>query len=164
MLSDVEHSRRAAVNPTLAALIGRHLAAENAQDLPGTLATLHPDCRLEDLATSQTWPGHHRGAPHDRQWWTTFDVTVKRGPGQWSAWTADDGYIAEATWHGRHVGPFLGVAPSGRTIVQPFVVVLSFKDGLMLSERFHYDLASLLRQIGAEPIPALAGLQHRAVA
>ena len=28
----------------------------------------------------------------------------------------------------------------------------------MLSERFHYDLASLLRQIGADPIPALAGL------
>ena len=48
--------------------------------------------------------------------------------------------------------------------MQPFVVVLSFKDGLMLSERFHYDLASLLRQIGAEPIPALAGLQHRAAA
>ena len=33
--------------------------------------------------------------------------------------------------------------------------------GLMLSERFHYDLASLLRQIGADPIPALAALQHR---
>jgi hypothetical protein len=48
--------------------------------------------------------------------------------------------------------------------VQPFVVVLSFKDGLMLSERFHYDLASLLRQIDAEPIPALAALQYRAAA
>lgn len=42
------------MNPNLAALIGRHLAAENAQDLPGTLATLHPDCRFEDLATGQT--------------------------------------------------------------------------------------------------------------
>jgi hypothetical protein len=48
--------------------------------------------------------------------------------------------------------------------VQPVVVVLSFKDGLMPGERFHYDLASLLRQIGAEPIPALAGLQHRTAA
>ena len=89
---------------------------------------------------------------------------MKRGPGQPPAGPTDDGYIAEATWHGRHVGPFLGIAPTGRTIVQPFVVVLSFRDGLMLSERFHYDLASLLRQIGAEPIPALAGLQHRAAA
>ena len=45
--------------------------------------------------------------------------------------------------------------------MQPFVVVLSFRDGLMLGERFHYDLASLLRQIGADPIPALSGLAHR---
>jgi steroid delta-isomerase-like uncharacterized protein len=164
MLSEIEHSRRATMNPSLAALIGRHLAAENAQDLPGTLATLHPDCRFEDLATGQTWHGHDGAAAHYGQWWTTFDVTVKRGPGQSSAWTDGDGYIAEATWHGKHIGPFLGIAPTGRTIVQPFVVVLSFKDGLMLSERFQYDLASLLRQIGAEPIPALAGLQHRAAA
>ena len=52
----------------------------------------------------------------------------------------------------------------GRTIVQPFVVVLTFNDGLMSGERFHYDLASLLRQIGGEPIPALAGLDYRAAA
>jgi len=73
------------MNPSLAALIGRHLAAENAQDLPETLATLHPDCRFEDLATGQTWRGHDGAAQHYRQWWTTFDVTVKRGPGQSSA-------------------------------------------------------------------------------
>ena len=39
------------MNPALAELIGCHLTAENAQDLPGTLATLHPDCRFEDLAS-----------------------------------------------------------------------------------------------------------------
>lgn len=151
------------MNPTLAALVRRHLEAENAQDLAGTLATLHPDCRFDDLATGQTWHGHEGAAAHYRQWWTTFDVEVKRGPGQISAWTADDGYLAEATWHGRHVGAFLGIAPTGRPIVQPFVVVLSFKDGLMLGERFHYDLAALLRQIGDEPIPSLATLAHRPV-
>ena len=52
------------MNPTLAGLIGRHLAAENAQDLPGTFATLHPDCRFEDLATGQTWRGHDGAAAH----------------------------------------------------------------------------------------------------
>ena len=50
------------MNPALADLIGRHLAAENAQDLEGTLATLHPDCRFEDLATGQTWRGHDGAA------------------------------------------------------------------------------------------------------
>jgi hypothetical protein len=152
------------MNQQLADLVRRHLVAENGQDLPGTLATLHRDCRFEDLATGQAWLGHDGAAAHYRQWWTTFDVTVKRGPGQRASWTDDDGYIAEATWHGRHIGHFLGIEPTGRVIVQPFVVVLTFKDGLMLSERFQYDLASLLRQIGADPIPALGTLQHRVAA
>ena len=152
------------MNQALADLVRRHLVAENAQDMEGTLATLHPDCRFEDFATGQTWRGRDGATQHYRQWWTTFDVEVKRGPGQTSAWTADDGYIAEATWHGKHVGAFLGIEPTGRAIVQPFVVVLSFKDGLMLSERFHYDLASLLRQIGGEPIPSLGGLAYRVAA
>lgn len=144
-------------------LVGRHLKAENAHDLPATLATLHRDCHFEDLATGQVWHGHDGAAAHYRQWWTTFDVAVQRTPGQQAGWLGDDVYIAEATWRGRHVGSFLGIAPSGRTIVQPFVVVLSFRDGLMLGERFHYDLASLLRQIAPEPLPALGTLSHRAV-
>ena len=156
------------MNSELASLVQRHLKAENAHDLPGTLATLHPECRFEDRATGQSWSGHDGAAAHYGQWWTTFDVTVQRSPGQLSVWSPNDDqegfYMAEATWHGKHVGPFLGIAPSGRTIVQPFVVVLTFRDGLMLGERFHYDLASLLRQIGPEPIPALAGLAHRKAA
>ena len=151
------------MNPDLANLVRRHLTVENAQDLPGTLATLHPDCRFDDFATGQSWSGHAGAAAHYRQWWTTFDVKVQRGPGQ-GAWWTEGGYVAEATWHGRHIGPFLGLAPTGRPIVQPFVVILTFTDGLMSGERFHYDLASLLRQIGADPIPALAGLEHRRAA
>jgi ketosteroid isomerase-like protein len=152
------------MNQALAELVRRHLTAENAQDLDGTLATLHPECRFEDLATGQVWLGRDGAASHYRQWWTTFDVTVKRGPGQRAGWTEDEAYMAEATWHGRHVGRFLGIEPTGRPIVQPFIVVLTFKGGLMLSERFHYDLASLLRQIGADPIPALSRLQYRVAA
>ena len=38
-----------------------HLDAENAHDLPATLATVHPDCRFQDHATGQIgedrWPG-----------------------------------------------------------------------------------------------------------
>jgi steroid delta-isomerase-like uncharacterized protein len=149
------------MNPALLALIRRHLEAENAHDLPATLATLHPECRFDDFATGQSWFGHEGAGAHYRQWWTTFDVEVRRGEGQRPYTTADDVYIGEATWHGRHIGRFLGIEPSGRTIVQPFMVVLTFRDGLMLGERFHYDLASLLRQIGADPIPALAALDHR---
>lgn len=89
---------------------------------------------------------------------------MKRGPGQRGGWLEDGGYMAEVTWHGRHIGRFLGIEPTGRTIAQPFVVTLSFKDGLMLSERFQYDLASLLRQISVDPIPGLGQLPYRATA
>lgn len=151
------------MNNDHAQLVIRHLKAENAHDLPGTLSTLHAECRFDDLATGQTWHGHEGAAAHYRQWWSTFDVEVKRMPGQQAVWSAD-GYMAEATWHGRHIGRFLGIEPTGRAIVQPFVVVLSFRDGLMSGERFHYDLGSLLRQIGADPLPALGGLAYRAAA
>jgi hypothetical protein len=107
------------------------------------------------------WLGRDGAAAHYRQWWTTFDVTVRRGPGQRASWSEDGAYLAEATWHGRHIGSFLGHQATGRPIVQPFVVVLTFQDGLMLSERFHYDLGSLLRQIGPDPFPELSALPHR---
>ena len=139
---------------SLADLVRRHLVAENGQDLAGTLATLHPECHFEDLATGQSWHGHEGAAAHYRQWWTTFDVTVQRLADQSAGWPDDNTFIAEATWNGRHVGDFLGIAASGRTIAQRFVVVVGFRDGLMISERFHYDLASLLRQIGSNAVPA----------
>ncbi len=152
------------MDPKLAKLARRHLVAENEQDLEATLATLHPECRFDDLATGQTWHGRDGAAAHYRQWWTTFDVEVKRGPGQISAWTADNACMAEANWHGRHIGRFLGIEPTGRAIEQPFVVVLGFRDGLMVSERFHYDLGALLRQIGGPAFPALDELPYRKAA
>jgi steroid delta-isomerase-like uncharacterized protein len=152
------------LDTALADLARRHLAAENQQDLAATLATLHPQCRFDDLATGQTWHGLEGAAAHYQQWWTTFDVEVKREPGQVSAWTEDNVCMAEATWHGRHIGRFLGIEPTGRTIVQPFVVVLAFRDGLMVSERFHYDLNALLCQIGGSLLPALDDLPYRRAA
>jgi len=150
-------------NPNIR-LLHRHLEAENAQDLEGTLATLHPDCVFQDHATGQLWRGHSGAADHYRQWWTTFDVTVARLADQSAGWPDENTFIAEATWNGRHVGDFLGIPASGRDIQQRFVVVVGFRDGLMTSERFHYDLASLLRQIGSDTVPAIAGLPYSTMA
>jgi steroid delta-isomerase-like uncharacterized protein len=139
----------------LEALVRRHLAAENAHDLAGTLATLHEDCVFEDVATFQVFRGRRGAEAYYRQWWDAFGVTVERAPGGARYWTEDGTYIAEAQYRGRHRGPFFGVAPTGREIEFRFVVILGFRDGLMAGERFYYDLARLLRQIGAEKLPAL---------
>ena len=65
--------------PQHATMLRRHLEAENAHDLDGTLATLHRDCVFTDHATGQIWTGHEGAAAHYRQWWDCFDVEVIRG-------------------------------------------------------------------------------------
>ena len=96
------------MNSNLLALIRRHLEAENAHDLEGTLATLHPQCQFDDFATGQRWFGHEGAAAHYRQWWTTFDVEVRRGEDQGPYTTADDFYIGEATRRRRSGPPRAG--------------------------------------------------------
>src|SRR4029079_9133322 len=93
---DVEYSRRSSMDQQLAALVGRHLTAENGQDLAATVVSVHPECVFKDLATGQVWNGHEGAAAHYRQWWTTFDVTVKRGPGQSGGATRAHGTRAAA--------------------------------------------------------------------
>ncbi|MGY4101493.1 hypothetical protein ACW2Q0_18355 [Nocardia sp. R16R-3T] len=46
--------------------------------------------------------------------------------------------------------PYLlpGLAPTGKTIEIPFVVVVNFRDDLMLSERLYWDQAAVLSQLG----------------
>ena len=51
---------------------------------------------------------------------------------------------------------------TSRSITLPFVVVVTFEDGLLLGERFQYDLTSLQRQLGRDRLPELASLPHRA--
>lgn len=61
------------------ALVTRHLAAENAHDMAGTLATLHPQCVFEDLAMGRVWRGHRGAQDHYREWWNGLDTTVQGG-------------------------------------------------------------------------------------
>ncbi len=142
-------------------LIIRHLAAENAHDLDGTLATLHPDCVFEDHATGQLWRGHEGASAHYRQWWQAFDVKVVRGRSQSAYWASADTYVAEATWEGRHTGSFLGIAATNAAIRQPFVVFVEMREGLMAGEKFYYDLASLVAQLGHDCLPQLKSLPFR---
>ena len=61
--------------------------------------------------------------------------------------------IAETHYQGTHVGEFLGIPATGKPIDFPLAVVITFRDGLLAGERFYYDLATLLRQIGVHEIP-----------
>ena len=129
-------------------MLFRHLAAENAHDMAGTLATVHPDCVFRDMATGQVFPGRAGAERHYRQWWDAFGYVVERSPIGSAQWIDDETYVAEPQYTGRHVGDFLGLAPTGRGFTLPFVVFVKFRDGLFVEERFYYDLATLMRQLG----------------
>jgi steroid delta-isomerase-like uncharacterized protein len=136
------------------ALIIRHVEAENAHDMSATLATLHPDCLYEDVPTGRTFCGHSGAETFYREWWSAFDLVVAPSDNGHLYWPDDGSHVAESRFRGRHIGPFLGLAPTSHLIEFRFAVFVTFKDGLLLSERFYYDLTGLLRQIGVTELPA----------
>lgn len=140
------------------ALLMRHLDAENRHDLDATLETLHPECVFEDRALGLRLEGRAGAARYYRLWWDALGVTVERPEDGASYWATDGTYIAEAAYRGSHAGPFLGLAPTGRAIALRFTVIVGFRDGLMAGERFYYDLAGLLRQMGTDQLPDAAAL------
>lgn len=125
-------------------LLDRHLAAENAHDLDGTLATLTADCEFVDGALGMRWSGHDGAAAHYTMWWNAFDlhVTGER------LHLADESAVAETTWRGTHIGTFAGVAATRRSVELAVAVVIDFRDGMMTGERFYWDAAGLARQLG----------------
>lgn len=130
-------------NEPLLALIRRHVEAENRHDIEATLATLHPECEFVDHAMGRVFRGHAGAREHYALWWRAFDLQVQGGKHHLSG----DTFIAETRFRGRHHGDFMGVAASGRAIDLKLAVFVDIRDGLMASERFYYDMDSLLEQL-----------------
>ena len=128
-----------------------HVEAENAHDMQRTLDTLHPECVFEDVALGQVYRGREGAAEYYRTWWDAFSLRFRPGAEGMQHFTAGGMVVAEGHFFGTHIGSFMGVAPTGKEVDFRFVVVVSFRDGLMAGERFYYDQASLWRQIGASP-------------
>jgi steroid delta-isomerase-like uncharacterized protein len=133
-------------------LLYEHLGAENHHQLAATLATLTHDCVFEDVALQRSFSGHAGATEYYNLWWSAFQIQVE--PGNSSYWITDDIFVSEPVYTGKHVGDFLGIAATQKPVRFRFVVFVTFKDGKFAGERFYYDLASLLRQIGVGALPA----------
>ena len=140
------------VRETNQACLVRHLTAENSHQREETLATLTEDCVFEDVALQKIFRGHAGAAEYYRMWWSAFQIKVEVGSGR-RHWITDDLFVSETSYAGTHIGDFLGIAPTNRPIQFRFVVFVTFRNGLFAGERFYYDLATLLRQIGADRLP-----------
>lgn len=135
------------LDPAHAAVLERHVRAEMAFDMEATLTTLSPDCLFEDMPTGTVYRGRDGARAYYREWWDAFG-NLPQGSRLYVP--AGDCLIVETRFVGTHRGPFQGVPASGRPIDLPLVIVVGFRDGLMSGERFYYDRATLMAQIGAD--------------
>lgn len=135
------------LDPANAAVLERHVRAEMAFDMDATLATLTADCLFEDMPTGTRYRGRDGARAYYREWWDAFG---NRPQGSRLYVPTGDCLIVETRFVGTHRGPFQGVRASGRAIDLPLVIFVRFAGGLMSGERFYYDRATLMAQIGGD--------------
>ena len=70
--------------------------------------------------------------------------------------TSGDTAVVEFTGSGTHDGDFMGIAPSGRKVTMPVVMIVDIRDGKIHAEREYMDMMHMMQQIGAVPAPASA--------
>jgi predicted ester cyclase len=130
------------------AVLERHLSVEWQSDIEATMATIHPDDpwqRIPGLGVEvvglegvreyylnrfASWPGP--GMKH-------FDRVA----------IVDHAAYIEGTLDFQPSGDFGGIEAAGVTIQTPTVIVVDFRDGLILGETLHLDSAKALGQVAA---------------
>ncbi|MDH3232307.1 MAG: ester cyclase [Alphaproteobacteria bacterium] len=130
-----------------------HVEAETAHRMDETLATLSEDCVFDDRALGRVWHGRAGARDYYRMWWDGFAIKPE-GSSRFTP--TPDQLIVETRFVGTHVGSFLGVAPTGRPVDVPMAIFVSFAGGFMTGERFYWNPADLMAQVGVEMPFALA--------
>ena len=127
------------------AIVQEHIAAEKAHDIPRTIATFHrpryelaPFCCVSDgdQAVHDLLAGLFAAFPD-------FDIEHPR------LHHADEAVVVECVVTGTRRSPFAGVPPTGRRIEVPLVANFDFDGDLLMCEKVHFDLATLVRQLQA---------------
>jgi steroid delta-isomerase-like uncharacterized protein len=68
-----------------------------------------------------------------------------------------DTVAGRVTMSGTHLGPFQGIAPTGRSFQQAHMHFVRFRDGKAIEHRAVRDDLGMMRQLGVIPVPANAG-------
>lgn len=126
-------------------VVRRHVEAETYHRMDETLETLTEDCIFDDRALRRVWHGRAGARDYYRMWWDAFGIRPETG-GRHAA--GEDLLVVETDFIGTHVGTFLGVAPTGKEVSVPMAIFVTFDKGLLSGERFYWNPADLLSQIG----------------
>jgi len=132
--------------------IERHLEAESTQNLSALLAGMTEDCyNLVLCDPSPLYRGPDAVARRYRGLWAALpDLQVRL-----RRIVAIDGDLAvtEHTLSGTQRGPLFGIAPTGRAVRVDTVVIWEFTGERVRGETVYFDLATMLRQVGALGLP-----------
>lgn len=141
------------VGPDLGAIFDTHVASEfETKDLEATMATMVDEPSVTHLPTLAGGVGavevRHFYDDHFIGHWPD-DVAITQVSRTVGADRVVDEMVMRFT-HDRVMDTFLpGVAPTGKPVRLPIVVVAGFEDGKVAYERIYWDQASLLVQVGA---------------
>ena len=99
------------LTPANAEILLRHVKAETAFDMEGTLATLTEDCLFEDMPSGRSHRGREAVRRYYQEWWDAFGNTPSQSKRHAAA---ADMLIVETRFVGTHRGPWRGVPASGK--------------------------------------------------
>ena len=127
-------------------LVLEHFAAESQHDYARTLATLAEDIQYRIIPVGMSLRGREGATRYYDLWWKAFpDVKIEveriESAGEW--------VIVEAVSTATHLGTFLGVPTTGRTVRARVCCLIRVRDGKMVEETVYYDQLERLAQIGS---------------
>ncbi len=132
----------------------------------GREATIDELCAREAIGHGQTADGSDViGPEHFKQFWhafraafTSIHVEIHQ--------TMQEGELALARWTlgAEHTGPFLGIAPTGKTVQVNGMSVQRFVGGKIMEAWDNWDQLALMTQIGAVSLEKIISAKKQAEA
>ena len=119
--------------------------AKSRQDIPAALTFLHPHMVLENPAFGTSVHGLEANRDALARWFATFPDYEVALDGRVSD---DETLICWGTVRMTMTGDRLGAIPNGHRTTLPVYIQFTFRDDLIASERFVFDLSTLCAQSG----------------
>jgi steroid delta-isomerase-like uncharacterized protein len=144
-------------------VVEQHVAAEARHDAAGAAATYHQDAYYEHVALGLRFTGRDAVAAQYASGFAAVPDSVATFEGEV---VEGDRLVHWGRFRGTVRGTWLGQPPTGRVVDLPFIAVVEVRDGRMVGETVHYDLATLCDQAGysLEAVRAAVAAVREAVA
>jgi len=124
-------------------VLGRHFAAEGAQDVEGLLATLTDDAE-HDVVGAGVLKGKEEIAGRYRELFATFK---EEGIEPLRRLHGDDFLVDEIIWTARAIGDPFGIPGRNRVVSTRLMHVCEFRDGKMSREIVWMDVGAIMAQL-----------------